>query len=47
LQTYPELAKYLDRGEHGQLTISDDGWNAVIKQQEQAVKNASVAVMSS
>ena len=47
LTTYPELAQYLSRGEHGQLVISDEGWDAIIQQQEQAMKNAQVNVMSS
>ena len=47
LTTYPQLAQYLGRGEHGQLTISEEGWDKVIDQQAQSVKNASVAVLSS
>jgi Sec-independent protein translocase protein TatA len=31
LQTYPMLAKYLTRGEDGQLAVKDEGWDALIK----------------
>ena len=40
LQTYPELAKYLTRGEDGQLAIKDEGWNVMLDQQQKAVKNS-------
>lgn len=40
LQTYPELAKYLTRGEDGQLAIKDDGWDVMLDQQQKAVKNS-------
>ena len=26
LDTYPELAKYLTRGEHGELELTEEGW---------------------
>jgi hypothetical protein len=29
LDKYPELAKYLTRGEHGELEITEAGWNYV------------------
>ena len=47
LNTYPELAKYLKRGESGQLTISEEGWNALIEQQSQGVTNANSALIAS
>ena len=31
LQTYPELAKYIEKGEFGELEISSAGWDAIIK----------------
>jgi hypothetical protein len=32
LSTYPVLAKHLTRGEHGELEITDEGWEEVIEQ---------------
>jgi hypothetical protein len=31
IQTYPELAKYLDRGDDGQLVITDEGWDSLLE----------------
>lgn len=45
IQTYPQLAKYLGRGEDGQLIIKDEGWDAMIESQEKAIRNAQ-AVLS-
>ena len=45
LQTYPELAKYLSRGEDGQLIISDEGWDAILEKQRKTVQNAQNAIM--
>lgn len=47
LATYPKLAQYVSRGEDGQLVISGDGWDSIIKEQEAAVKRTQSAVMSS
>ena len=47
LQKYPELAKYSSRGEFGQLTISDEGWDTFIEKQQQAVTNTQGLVTSS
>lgn len=47
LSTYPELAKYIERGNNNQLVISNEGWEAVIKKQEEAVTNTSNAVIGS
>lgn len=44
IQTYPELAKYVTRGEQGQLIISDEGWDEMINKQKQSVANANAAV---
>ena len=44
IQTYPELAKYVTRGEQGQLVISDKGWDEMINKQRQSVANANAAV---
>ena len=44
LQTYPQLAQYLTRGEDGQLAMSDEGWDAMIDQQKQAIKNSQALV---
>ena len=39
LDTYPELAKYVERGEDGQLAIGEAGWKALESQLEQQVTN--------
>jgi hypothetical protein len=36
LDTYPELAKHLKKGEKGQLIISDEGWKEIINEQFKA-----------
>ena len=46
LETYPELVSYLERSENGQLTISDEGWDAAIKSQEKAVANTQNRVLA-
>lgn len=33
ISTYPELNKYLEKGEYGQLQISEAGWDAIIEEQ--------------
>ena len=40
LQTYPELAQFLERGQYDQLIVSDEGWESMIEQQQKAVLNA-------
>ena len=47
LSTYPELAKYISRGEDGQLTISDEGFDTLIKKQETSMQRAQAAAVSS
>ena len=47
LDKYPELAKYLTRGEHGELEITEEGWNIVQERQAQAVQNSNAAVIAS
>ena len=47
LNTYPQLAQYIGRGEDGQLTIDDEGWDKVIEDQQRAVSNANAALISS
>lgn len=47
LSTYPELAKYIGRGEDGQLTIDDEGWNQVIDSQYKSYQNSQRNVASS
>ena len=46
VQTYPELAKYITRGDQGQLTIADEGWDAMIEAQEKSVANAQAVLMN-
>jgi flagellar motility protein MotE (MotC chaperone) len=31
--TYPELAKYIEKGESGELAISDEGWDKMLDEQ--------------
>ena len=40
ITTYPKLAKYLTRGEQGELIIADAGWDELIASQEKAMHNA-------
>ena len=47
LNTYPQLAQYIGRGEDGQLTIDDEGWDKVIEDQQRAVSNTNAALISS
>jgi len=47
LQTYPELMKYLGKGEYGQLTISEEGWQAAIDAQQKIVTRSQGAVAQS
>ena len=44
LEKYPELVKYLSRGQDGQLTIDEAGFDSIIAQQEKAVANAQALV---
>lgn len=41
LETYPELAKYIERGEYGQLTITEEGRQEQMEAAEQGVLNSS------
>lgn len=47
LRTYPELMQYLGKGEYGQLTISEEGWQAAIDAQQKVVIRAQGAVAQS
>ena len=47
LTKYPQLANYISRGESGQLTILDEGWDTIIKEQEAAANRAQAAQISS
>ena len=40
INTYPELAKYLERDENGVLSISEEGWDQLIDKQTAAVNAA-------
>ena len=44
---YPELAQYMERGEQGQLTISEEGWQEVTEAKNRSVKNSTAAVFAS
>ena len=44
LQTYPKLAQFLERGQYGQLTVSNEGWKSMIEQQQRAVLRTHGAV---
>jgi hypothetical protein len=47
LNTYPQLSRYLSRGQDNQLIIADEGWNEVIKQQEEGIRNATSLQLAS
>lgn len=47
LSTYPELAKFISRGEDGQLTISDEGFDSLIEKQQASMQRAQAAAVSS
>lgn len=47
LSTYPELAQYISRGDSGQLSISEAGWDAVIEEQQASLQRAQAAAVSS
>ena len=47
LQNYPKLMQYLGKGEYGQLTISEEGWQAVIDAQQKAIIRSQGAVAQS
>lgn len=38
LQTFPQLAQYMTSGSDGRLQISTEGWDAVIEQQQEAIR---------
>lgn len=46
LTDYPELAAYIATGEDGQLTITTEGWDELIKAQQKTLANAQLAVGS-
>ena len=45
LETYPELAQYLTRGEHGELEISEAGWGYMEEYSSQALANAQTSAL--
>lgn len=47
LSTYPELAKFVSRGEDGQLTISDEGFDSLIEKQQASMQRAQAAAVAS
>lgn len=47
LSTYPELAKFISRGEDGQLTISDEGFDSLIEKQQASMQRAQAATVAS
>lgn len=48
LQTYPKLAQYVERNTQGLMTISDEGWDALIGEQLELVnKTQTGAIVSS
>lgn len=47
LSTYPELAEFIRRGEDGQLTILDEGFDFLIEKQQASMQRAQAAVVAS
>lgn len=47
LNTYPQLAQYIGRGEDGQLIIFDKGWDKIDEDQLRAANNANTVLMVS
>lgn len=45
LETYPELAKYIERGDGGNLSISDEGWDQLVEKQLQGIKNTQTGII--
>lgn len=43
INKYPELSKYLTRSNSGSLDISEEGWDALVKDQERIIQNSSNA----
>lgn len=43
LQTYPTLAQYVSQGASGELTISSEGWDEILKQQQEKLTTATYA----
>ena len=37
IETYPELAQYIDRDENGLLTVTSEGWAEIIEKQQNAI----------
>jgi hypothetical protein len=47
LDKYPELAKFLTRGEHGELEVTEAGWGYIEGKKQQSVQNSQSAVIAS
>lgn len=47
LSIYPELVNLISRGEDGQLTISDEGFDLLIEKQQASLQRAQAAVVAS
>ena len=43
LQTFPTLAQYVSQGINGELTISSEGWDEILKQQQNKLNTATFA----
>lgn len=43
LQTYPTLAQYVSQGVNGELTISSEGWDEILQQQQNKLNTATFA----
>lgn len=46
IEKYPQLSEYLTTGENGELTITDEGWDALAQQAQQQQAAAVTAQMS-
>ena len=47
LQTYPQLTQYLTSGANGRLQISEEGWDIIVKQQEDAIRRTTNSLIGS
>lgn len=47
LQTYPQLANYVQTGVGGRLQLADEGWDEVIKQQEEGIRRTTNNLLGS
>ena len=43
LDKYPKLAQFLEQGQNGELSINNEGWDALIKEQQQKFASATLA----